>query len=539
MSATVHSVKLIAYDSVDLAKVSYQNGDVVYDTTNTTLRIMDGKTPGGFPIATQHWVTNNVTASGVYVSTSKPTGVPTGQLWFDSNNGNLYIYLGSQWVQPASVAYGSGGGGGSIYILPPATTSVLGGVIVDGTTITVSNTGVISATSGGSYTLPTATTSTLGGVIVDGTTITINNGIITAVGGGGSSYTLPTASTSILGGVKVDGTTITISGSGVITSVLPTASTSILGGVKVDGTTITINGSGVISGASTLSAATTSTLGGVIVPTVATSGLTVDVSGNLSLATASTTQLGGVLVDGTTITISSGVIKANYTNYTLPAASSSALGGVIVPIAATSGLTNSSGTIGLATAGTTQLGGVKIDGTSITINGSGVISASSSYSLPTASTTTLGGVKVDGSSVTITGGVISATVAALTYGARTTASTTTASLTAGSSATATVAMGKGYILYSIQSSAGAWVTVYSNSSAQSSDSSRALTTDPTPGSGVLAESITSGATTTYFSPAVFGYNNDGTVTTTSYLKIYNNSGSTAAITVTLTYLRLE
>ena len=44
---------------------------------------------------------------------------------------------------------------------------------------------------GGSYTLPTASTSVLGGVKVDGTTITISNGVITAVGGGsGGGITL-------------------------------------------------------------------------------------------------------------------------------------------------------------------------------------------------------------------------------------------------------------------------------------------------------------------------------------------------------------
>ena len=62
----------------------------------------------------------------------------------------------------------------------------------------------------------------------------------------------------------------------------------------------------------------------------------------------------------------------------------------------------------LPTASTTVLGGVKVDGSTITINGSGVISGSSSYTLPTASTTVLGGVKVDGSTITIDGnGVIS------------------------------------------------------------------------------------------------------------------------------------
>ena len=51
------------------------------------------------------------------------------------------------------------------------------------------------------YNLPTASTSTLGGVKVDGVTITINSstGIIT----GANTYNLPIASTSTLGGVKI------------------------------------------------------------------------------------------------------------------------------------------------------------------------------------------------------------------------------------------------------------------------------------------------------------------------------------------------
>jgi hypothetical protein len=46
-----------------------------------------------------------------------------------------------------------------------------------------------------------------------------------------------------------------------------------------------------------------------------------------------------------------------------------------VPAVANSGLTNTSGSIRLATATTNQLGGVKVDGVTITINGSGVIAA--------------------------------------------------------------------------------------------------------------------------------------------------------------------
>jgi hypothetical protein len=61
----------------------------------------------------------------------------------------------------------------------------------------------------------------------------------------------------------------------------------------------------------------------------------------------------------------------------------------------------------LPTASTTVLGGVKVDGTTITINGSGVISGANTYSLPIATASVLGGVKI-GSGVSIdAGGVIS------------------------------------------------------------------------------------------------------------------------------------
>ncbi len=130
--------------------------------------------------------------------------------------------------------------------------------------------------------LPTSTTATLGGVKVDGTSITISSGIISA-----TPYSLPIATTSTLGGVKVDGNTITIDGNGVITGnsqyVLTTATTSTLGGVIVDGATITIDGNGVISGIASyvLTTATTSTLGGVIVG----SGLAITESGVLTANT--------------------------------------------------------------------------------------------------------------------------------------------------------------------------------------------------------------------------------------------------------------
>lgn len=64
------------------------------------------------------------------------------------------------------------------YTLHPATNTTLGGVKVDGTTITVSEDGTISGSS--NYELPIASTAILGGVKIDGDTIKINDGTISA-----------------------------------------------------------------------------------------------------------------------------------------------------------------------------------------------------------------------------------------------------------------------------------------------------------------------------------------------------------------------
>jgi len=218
---------------------------------------------------------------------------------------------------------------------------------------------------------------------------------------------------------------------GTVTSVSGTGTVS---GISLGGT---VTGSGSLSLSGTLSGITNSNLSG-------TAGIT---NANLANSTISGVSLGGSLFSltaGTNVTFSAGstyngsqaitVNVATGAGYTLPAATTTTLGGVIVPAVGTSGISNSSGTIGLAVATTTQLGGVKIDGTSVTIS-SGVISATP-YTLPTATTSVLGGVKVDGTSITISSGVISAVptgVDSFTSTVTTQSSTLTVDMTSGSS----------------------------------------------------------------------------------------------------------
>ena len=96
---------------------------------------------------------------------------------------------------------------------------------------------------------------------------------------------------------------------------------------------------------------------------------------------------------------------------------------------------------------------------------------------------------------------------------------------------------KTYALLKIETSHAAWVTLYSSSTARSNDSARLETTDPTPGSGVLSEVITSGAITQSITPGTICFNESASNIT--YAKIVNKSGSTANVQVTLTYLQLE
>jgi hypothetical protein len=63
MHNTFNSVKLVGKDTVDLDRLSYTPGDIVYDKTNNTLRIMDGTNLGGTKIATQTWTSSTITTA--------------------------------------------------------------------------------------------------------------------------------------------------------------------------------------------------------------------------------------------------------------------------------------------------------------------------------------------------------------------------------------------------------------------------------------------------------------------------------------------
>jgi len=122
---------------------------------------------------------------------------------------------------------------------------------------------------------------------------------------------------------------------------------------------------------------------------------------------------------------------------------------------------------------------------------------------------------------------------------RNTASGITSSLEDGQTGPINITGYKSYALLKIQTSAAAWVRLYTNEAARIADATRNEGADPVLGSGIIAEVITTGAETVIISPGAIGFNDESPSTTNIPVRVTNKSGSTAAITVTLTLLQLE
>lgn len=127
----------------------------------------------------------------------------------------------------------------------------------------------------------------------------------------------------------------------------------------------------------------------------------------------------------------------------------------------------------------------------------------------------------------------------VSLGSRETKTVTTSSIANNAIENLNITGYKGYILFKIQTSAAAWVRVYTDTASRTADADRSETVDPGPGSGVIAEVITTGANVVVVAPGTIGFNNESTVTTNIPIAVKNKSGSNAAITITLTILQIE
>ena len=99
---------------------------------------------------------------------------------------------------------------------------------------------------------------------------------------------------------------------------------------------------------------------------------------------------------------------------------------------------------------------------------------------------------------------------------------------------------KSYALMKVGLSTTGWLRLYTDSTSRANDVSRSVGIDPAPGSGVIAEVVTTGITTTQIiTPFVMGGNLNNPADTTIYAAITNLSGVTTSISAQLTLLQLE
>jgi hypothetical protein len=229
--------------------------------------------------------------------------------------------------------------------IPPATTSVIGGVIV-GASLTVTDTGLLNVNDSVIPYPVTTVSGQTGAVVIEAENSNGATGTTLIVDSGATDGTIKLKTI-------VAGTNITLSADGngnlVITGSysLPVASTTVLGGVKAPTSgTITIAGDGTLGlGFSPVSSVNGNT-GAVVIDqanpsgfaTVAFTGNYADLTNGYVLPAATTSTLGGVIV-GAGLSVSAGTVSlANVA----VASTNSGTGSSLVVVAGTTGVTPAS-----------------------------------------------------------------------------------------------------------------------------------------------------------------------------------------------------
>ena len=378
------------------------------------------------------------------------------------------------------------------------------------------------------------------GTVAGGAGGTVPNAVLTT-----GNYANPSWITS-LAGSKITGTIVATNGVVTTTTYVDPSWISSLSGLKLSGTITATNG--VVTNASYANPEWITSLAGTkVINAVLTTGNYADPSWIGSLA--------GSKITGTIVATNGVVTTATYADPSwITSLAGSKITGTIV---ATNGVvtTTTYSDPSWLTLSKSKVGLENVDNTT---DANKPVSTATQTALdlkaPIASPTFTGTVTLGAvGNVSITGGssgqilttnglgVLSwGTVSGLVgLSTRTTVTTTTASLANNANANANITGYKSYVLLKIQTSAAAWVRIYSDDASRTADASRTSNTDPAPGAGIIAEVITTSAQTILISPGSYGFNNESTPTTTIPINITNLSGSAAAITVTLTVLQLE
>jgi hypothetical protein len=180
-----------------------------------------------------------------------------------------------------------------------------------------------------------------------------------------------------------------------------------------------------------------------------------------------------------------------------------------------------------------------IDGSAllnVTASGTGVVVEDDQVNVGSATTIDFG----TGLDVAFSAGIATITASGGSLQSRTTVSGVTTSIANLGIGNTDITGFKSYALMRVGLSTTGWLRLYTDSTSRDADVSRSIGEDPAVGSGVIAEVVTTGISTTQIiSPFVMGGNLDNPADTIIYASIKNLSGSTQSITANLTILQLE
>ena len=172
----------------------------------------------------------------------------------------------------------------------------------------------------------------------------------------------------------------------------------------------------------------------------------------------------------------------------------------------------------------------------VTAAGTGIVIDDDNVNVGSAVTVNFG----TGLDVTFSSGIATITASGGSLQSRTTVSGVTTSIANLGIGNTNITGFKSYALMKVGLSTTGWLRLYTDSTSRANDVSRSVGEDPAPGSGVIAEVVTTGISTTQIiSPFVMGGNLDNPADTTIYASIKNLSGTTQSITANLTILQLE
>ena len=249
---------------------------------------------------------------------------------------------------------------------------------------------------------------------------------------------------------------------------------------------------------------------------------------------------------GTTANVSVGPTAISY----------STLGAGVAGLTVHSGLAIADG--GISIAGNIDANGdIDVDGhtelDNVNVVGIATIQQVKATTLNVVGVSTLGNLEVGTGSTTYTNGLIVSKQGAEFQGVVTASSFsgdtlksrgyvhgTTGSLAVNATGNLSITGHKSYALLNVGVSTAAWVRLYTDSAGRGADAGRSIGEDPSPGSGVIADIVTTGfSTSQVVSPGTIGFNNDTSPSQTIYVSVKNMGIQTQPVTVNLQILQLE